>query len=277
MSRAIAKAKKDMPITPLKQKMFSSRFSGAGTEKAASIAPTKRVTPQTTAAKKNSLKRNWANIALSIGQLVFGNFISMIFQILYSNTRASQSSLLVYNSAMKKTLITSLIAVLAFVVPAFAETLPTKSDLTASAQNTKEAPLDSKKPETKLTLTKKQKTETDLRGTSQRLKLVIDRTQVLLDLLTKKDKETTNAQTALDAAKASLEEANSAIDQFSGIFPPEVKKGELVEETAYTPKEIIIFKDPLKKAQESLKSAKTSLLESIAELKDILIQKEASE
>ena len=178
---------------------------------------------------------------------------------------------------MKKTLITSFLAILAFASPAFAEVLPPKGDLSASAQGTKDAPvLEVKKPEVKLPLTKKRKTEADLRGTRERLALVIGRTQALLDLLTKKDKDTTLAQTALDAANASLLEANSSIDQFAGIFPIETKS-ETIDGEVVKPKEVTIFKDPLKKAQESLKSAKASLLESIADLKNILIQKEASE
>ena len=198
------------------------------------------------------------------------------FQQLYSNTSSSQSSTLMYNSAMKKTFITSLIVVLAFIAPVFAEDAPAKPDLTASAQSAKETPAEVKKPEVKLPLTKKQKTEADLRGTSHRLALVADRTQALIDLLTKKNKDTSDAQTALDKTNTLLEEANSAIDQFAGIVPIEIKNEDPIDETTEL-KEVVIFKDPLKKAQESLKFAKASLLESIADLKDILIQKEGSE
>ena len=201
------------------------------------------------------------------------------FPLLYSNILYSQSSDLVYNNAMKKTLLTSLIAILAFVAPVFAEN-PAKTDLAASAQGgTKEVT-----PEIKpVVLTKKQKTEADLRSTSHRLSLVVDRTQALLDLLTKKNKDTSDAQTALDKTSALLEEANSAIDQFAGILPPATNDETQIDETAVKPKvnsvggEVVIFKDPLKKAQESLKSAKASLLESISILKNILTQKETAE
>ncbi len=173
---------------------------------------------------------------------------------------------------MKKTIITSLIAVLALVAPAFAQE---KADLTASAQSTQNPPIEITKPVIKL-LTKKQKIEADLRGASAKLKLVVDRTQTLIDLLTKRDKDTSDAQTSLDKASASLEEANSAIDQFAGIFPV-VIKDETVDGEIIKPKEVVIYKDPLKKAQESLKSAKASLIESIAYLKDSLTPKEGSE
>lgn len=178
---------------------------------------------------------------------------------------------------MKKTLITSFIAILAIALPVFAEDAPAKPDLAASAQGTKETPVEIKKPEIKLPLTKKQKTEADLRSTSHRLSLVVDRTQALIDLLTKKNKDTTEAQTALDKTNTLLEEANSAIDQFAGIFPPVTSDEIQIAETAIKPKEVVLFKDPLKKAQESLRFAKASLLGSIASLKDILIQKEVSE
>lgn len=174
---------------------------------------------------------------------------------------------------MKKTLLTSLIAILAFVAPAFAEN-PAGLGLTASAQGGSKEVVPEIKP---VVLTKKQKTEADLRSTSHRLSLVVDRTQALIDLLTKKNKDTSDAQTALDKTSALLEEANSAIDQFAGILPPVVNDEAQIDETAIKPKEVVIFKDPLKKAQESLKSAKVSLLESISILKNILTQKEVSE
>ncbi|MEK7227881.1 MAG: hypothetical protein AAB681_00815 [Patescibacteria group bacterium] len=173
---------------------------------------------------------------------------------------------------MKKTFITSLIALLAFVAPAFAEV---KADLSASAQGAKDTPIEIKKPEIK-PLTKKQKIEADLRSTSAKLKLVVDRTQTFVDLLTKREKDTTDAQLALDEASASLMNANTAIDQFVGIVPPEIIS-ETVDGEIIKPKEVVVYKDPLKKAQEFLKSAKTSLIESIANLKDSLNEKESSE
>lgn len=174
---------------------------------------------------------------------------------------------------MKKAFIASFIAIFALVAPTFAEDIPAKSDLTASAQGTKDNQTnETKKPEVKA-LTKKQKIEADLRSTSLKLKDVIDRTQALIDLLSKNNKDTTSAQFSLDASKNSLEEANSAIDQYAGIFPADIKtkSGEVIKA------KFVVLKDPLKKSQDSLKSVKSSLIESINALKENLVPKETAE
>lgn len=174
--------------------------------------------------------------------------------ILYSNTCSSQSSEVVYNKRMiKKTIILSFIAILAFGAPAFAQNTQTSA---------KEVRFE--------TLTKKQKVEAELRSTSNKLKTAINKTQKLLDLLSKNDKDTSLAQESLDSANTYLEDANEAIDQYSGIFPeinPADKKA----------KEVVLIKEPLKKAQESLKDAKSSLIESIKILKEGLAPKDNSE
>ena len=178
---------------------------------------------------------------------------------------------------MKKTLVTSFIVLLALLTPAFAEEAQVqpipKADLTASAQGTKDAASETKKPEVKLILTKKQKIEADIRATSLKLKLVIDRTQALIDLLNKNNKDTTEAQDSLDLANSALEDANSAIDQYVGIFPADTKtdSGEIIKA------KFTILKDPLKKSQEALKLSKASLIESINSLKDNLVPKEGAE
>jgi hypothetical protein len=180
-----------------------------------------------------------------------------------------------YNTGMKKTIITSFIALLLIGAPAFAET---KADTATAAATpikdtktvTTEAPV----------LTKKQKIEADLRATAEKLKLVIARTQILIDLLTKNGKDTTDAQATLISAKDSLDEASLAIDQFAGILPEPAKADVKTDTKAETKievksKEIPLFKDPLKKAQDSLKDAKAFLIGSIGILKDTLASKDS--
>lgn len=176
---------------------------------------------------------------------------------------------------MKKTLITSFIAILLLAAPTFAETA-------AIAPAPKDA-VDTKP--TEVVLTKKQKIEADLRETAAKLKAVIGRTQVLIDLLTKNDKDTTDAQVFLVSAQTALDDATTAIDQFAGIIAP--VKTEVKDDAVITPmnktiapktKEVAVvpFKDPLKKAQDSLKEAKTALIGSIGTLKELLAPKDSS-
>jgi chromosome segregation ATPase len=154
---------------------------------------------------------------------------------------------------IKKTIILSFIAILAFGAPAFAQNTQTSA---------KELKVE--------TLTKKQKIEADLRSTSNKLKVAVNKTQKLLDLLSKNDKDTSLAQESLDSANTHLEEANEAIDQYAGILPE-------VNPADKKTKEVVLIKEPLKKAQESLKSAKASLIESIKILKEGLAPKDNSE
>ncbi len=176
---------------------------------------------------------------------------------------------------MKKTITTGFIAILLLAAPAFAESVAVTP-----------APKDAvdTKP-TEVVLTKKQKIEADLRDTALKIKLVVGRTQVLLDLLTKNGKDTTDAQDSLLSAQIALDDANTAIDQFAGIVPP--VKTEAKDDTVVTPmnkvitpkaKEVVVvpFKDPLKKAQDYLKEAKAALITSIGSLKDIIAPKDSS-
>jgi hypothetical protein len=166
-----------------------------------------------------------------------------------------------YTETMKKTIITSFLAVIFISGSAFAQT---STDLTASSQKPEEVKL--VKPEA--VLTKKQKIEAELRSTISKLDSVIVRTQNLIDLLTKNGKSTSNANELLDLAKTSLVEATEALDQFSGV----VKEKESPEEKALpkimATKEVTPIKDPLKKTQDSLKASKASLIESIKSLKE---------
>lgn len=98
--------------------------------------------------------------------------------------------------------------------------------------------------------------------------MVIDRTQTLIDLLNKNGKDTEVAGNLLLNARASLEEAVTALDQFAGVVAVEVKTELKTEEkSAKMTKEVQVLKDPLKKTQDSLKASKASLIESITTLK----------
>jgi hypothetical protein len=183
---------------------------------------------------------------------------------------------------MKKTLLTSVIALLLLVGSVAAQT---KTDTTSDTATASATPL--KKdvvvaPEAPV-LTKKQKIEVELRETAAKLKAVVGRTQVLIDLLTKNGKDTTDAQLFLDSAQSALDDATTAIDQFAGVVAP--LKTEVKDDSTTTPtskatvlktKEVALFKDPLKKAQDSLKETKTSLIGSIGSLKELLIPKDTS-
>lgn len=185
---------------------------------------------------------------------------------------------------MKKTLLTSVIALLLLAGSVSAQT---KTDTTSDTATASVTPL--KKDVVVTTeapvLTKKQKIEAELRDTAAKLKAVVGRTQVLIDLLTKNGKDTTDAQGFLDSAQAALDDATAAIDQFAGVVAP--LKTDVKEDTAVTAlsktiapktKEIVVvpFKDPLKKAQDSLKETKASLIGSIGSLKELLIPKDTS-
>lgn len=186
---------------------------------------------------------------------------------------------------MKKTVITSLnIGLLAFLLlgaPTFAQTA---ADLTASATKDTPAKEVAPKPKTEPLATRKQKIEVELRATVSKLQVVIDRTQVVIDLLAKNNKDVTAPAKLLSEAKASLKDAVTALDQFAGVAVPEVKadakvetKSETKASEKLTASTIVLLKDPLKKAEEALKDSKASLTGSIAAIKDILTPKEDSE
>lgn len=215
-----------------------------------------------------------SRLRVSLDKICCSSFIKNFF-VLYSNTSTSQSSQIVYTMPMKKAFFISLIALMAVGAPAFAEELPTptKADLTASATpNLKDAPLDITKLKAEPVATRKQKIEADLRATILKLKLVIDRTQTLIDLLNKNGKDTTDASASLLTARTALDDATTAVDQFAGVVTSDLSStsGIKPEEKIVLKKEVAPLKDPLKKAQESLKSSKSAVIESIAELKDIL-------
>lgn len=169
---------------------------------------------------------------------------------------------------MKKTIITSFLAFILVSGSAFAQT---STDLAASASKSEET----KNTKIEVVLTKKQKIEAELRSTISKLDSVIVRTQNLIDLLTKNGKDTTSANELLVLAKNSLNDAIEALDQFSGV----VKEKEVPEEKAsaklMVAKEVTPIKDPLKKTQDSLKSSKASLIESIKSLKEGLVEENA--
>lgn len=209
------------------------------------------------------------------GQIAMKN---IIFTKIKSSFVTSDRDLLL--NGMKKTIFTSFIFVLLFGVSAQAQT---GADLTASATKDTKEPVVVKEitPKTKVEplAIRRQKIEADLRATILKLKLVIDRTQVVIDLLTKNEKDTSEALLFLDQAKVSLGEATDALDQFAGVVIPEVKIDAKAVSTI-SAKEApapATLKDPLKKAEEALKNSKTSLIASINALKESITPKEASQ
>lgn len=194
------------------------------------------------------------------------------------NVTPTQSLYIVYNKNMKKTIFTSLIAILLISAPAYAEN---GSDLTASAtKDTKEIPVIKEvAPKSKLEplAIRRQKIEKDLRATVLKLQTVIDRTQVVIDLLNKNDKDTTDAAKFLSESQDSLNDATTALDIFSGVIIPEIKADpkatKLVEEKPAPAS----LKDPLKKAEDALKECKASLISSINALKEGLTPKDSSQ
>lgn len=175
---------------------------------------------------------------------------------------------------MKKTIITSFIAILLVGAPAYAQNA---SDLTASA--TKDPVVIKEvapKPKVEPLAIRRQKIEKDLRATILKLQTVIDRTQTIVDLLTKNEKDTTEATKYLVDSQDSLDQAVVALDMFSGVIIPEVKidlksaKTMAVVEEKPAPASL---KDPLKKAEEALKDSKNSLITSITSLKELLAPK----
>jgi hypothetical protein len=159
---------------------------------------------------------------------------------------------------MKNIAILSLFITLLVGAPAFAENAPSQNDTKVVKANA---------------LTKKQKIEAELRSTKERISLVVERTQKIVNLLDKNGKDTQEVSDLLVSSRNSLSDFDLAIDQYAGVIPEESKEDKDTKKT----KEIVIFKDPLKKAQESLKSARGYLVESIKILKEGLSEKETSE
>lgn len=179
---------------------------------------------------------------------------------------------------MKKTLITSFIALLILGAPAFAETITT-SDKAPDITETPFTP----KTETKVdALTaKKQKIDADMRATITKLAQVIDRVQVVIDLLNKNNRDTTLAASLLSNSKDSLKNATDALNQFSGIVSPDTKtdaKALKTDDKVVLSKPVVVLlKDPLKKSEDSLKDSKASLISSINALKEGLAPKDSSQ
>jgi hypothetical protein len=183
---------------------------------------------------------------------------------------------------MKKTFISSFIAILLIGAPAFAQT---SADLTASAtKETKEAPVVKEvapKPKVEPLAIRRQKIEKDLRATVIKLQTVIDRTQTLIDLLNKNEKDTTEANKLLVAAQTSLKEAIASLDIFSGVVIPEVKidlkSAKMLSATSMAEEKPApaSLKDPLKKAEDALKESKSNIIASINALKESLATKDS--
>ncbi len=187
---------------------------------------------------------------------------------------------------MKKTIFTSLIAVLLLGASAYAQT---GADLTASA--TKDMPIKEKesvvvkettpKPKIEPLAVRRQKIEKDLRATVAKLQAVIDRTQAVIDLLNKNDKDTTEATKLLLNAQTSLTDATTSLDIFAGVIIPEVKidlkSAKTMAVVAEEKPAPASLKDPLKKAEDALKDSKASLVSSITAIKEALAPKDASQ
>ena len=180
---------------------------------------------------------------------------------------------------MKKTVFTSLIVLLLASTQSFAQE---KTDLTAPTQkDNKEvaAPKDTAAPKPKVEplAIRRQKIETDLRGTILKLQTVIDRTQTLIDLLNKNEKDTTDAVKYLSDAQSSLDNATTALDVFSGVIIPETKVDTKTTKKVEEKPAPASLKDPLKKAEDALKDSKASLISSINALKEGLVPKDSSQ
>ena len=181
-----------------------------------------------------------------------------------------------YNKIMKKTIINSLIALLLLSTPVFAETLATQPDKNVQAVQTVETPT----PDSKIVSTtpldiKRQKIETDMRLTISKLDDFITRVQVIVDLLNKNNKDTTEATKFLSEAKVSLKSATEALDQFVGVVIPETKADAKLLKTddkaTVVPKPApASLKDPLKKSEDFLRDTKASIIASINSLKESL-------
>ena len=185
---------------------------------------------------------------------------------------------------MKKTFISSFIAILLIGAPAFAQT---SADLTASATKDVKEPVVVKevapKPKAEPLAVRRLKIEKDLRATVLKLQTVIDRTQILIDLLNKNEKDTTEATKLLVTAQTSLTDATTALDIFAGVIIPEVKidlkSAKMMSATTIAEEKPApaSLKDPLKKAEDALKESKANIIASINAIKEGLAPKDSSQ
>lgn len=151
---------------------------------------------------------------------------------------------------MKKTLIALILVTLMPYGAVFAQQ---KADTTP-------APAPVVAPEKPLTLTeKKAKAEGELRALEAQFRLFIGRTQVTIDRLSTKDIDTTKAQVELTAALADVDAAKASLDLFAKIAISDDMTEEQVEKSGIKP--------ALIKIQDTLKSARTHLIESLTLLK----------
>lgn len=153
--------------------------------------------------------------------------------------------------------------------------------LGATTTNQKDAPLQTEEVKQDPLSIKKQKIEADLRTTISKLKAVIERTSLIIEVLGKKGLDMKAAIAYLVDAKAALDEANTALDQFVGVQIPETKSDtktlKALETKPSEAKTTQALKDPLKKAEESLKDSKNTLISSISAIKDAIATKDSAE
>ena len=155
---------------------------------------------------------------------------------------------------MKKALIFALIFAFS---ASIAHAQVSSTDLTATA--TTGTPVQ-QTPEIPLTLTqKKVKAETDLRTLESQFRLFVSRTQLTIDRLTTKGVDTTKAQAELTAALTALNTTKANLDLFTTIVISDDMDEKAVEKSGLKPALVSI--------QESLKIARTHLIQSLAELK----------
>jgi hypothetical protein len=173
---------------------------------------------------------------------------------------------------MKKTFLNSLITSFALILlvnaPAYGQSLATTIPVQKDAETVPDTKIDIKKLKTESLLSRKQKIETDTRNTIGKLDTVINRTQNLIDLLNKSNKDTTDAALLLTGARDSLEDANTYIDQFSATTT-EIKIDTKVSKVTVLDEKTIntSLKETLKKVEESLRKSKTAIISSITILK----------
>lgn len=186
---------------------------------------------------------------------------------------------------MKKTIITSFISfmLIGSAVAYGADTVPNQIAKTDSPTVIKEETPEIK-PKVETLDIRRDKIEVELRATILKIKTVIDRTQVVIDLLNKNGKDVVSASDFLSKSKDSLKVASDSLDQFSDILIPEIKpeqKSTTIKSDIDTPAvgtKVVIapqtLKDSLKKAEDSMKESKAYLISSIEALKNSLSPKD---
>jgi hypothetical protein len=153
---------------------------------------------------------------------------------------------------MKKTLIFGIIVGFALsLAPAHAQIA---TDLTASATGSVVA------TEAPLTLTaRKTKAETELRALESQFRLFVTRTQLTIDRLATKGVDTTSAQTQLSSSLTALNTAKTDLEFFATIIVTDDMDEKAIEKSGLKPALVNI--------QDSLKVARTHLIESLTTLK----------